>query len=75
MDIKDSKIRCDKCGEEMIVNTSMVLTSYPSQYGLICPSCGNYKTAYCHLCSENKKVQIYSEWCNLLSEVLSKEAL
>lgn len=32
--------KCKKCGKETSVDTSMVLTSYPPQYGYTCEHCG-----------------------------------
>ena len=49
-------IKCDKCGENMIVDTRVVLTSIPPMYECYCPKCGNRKYAYCSECLENEKI-------------------
>lgn len=32
---------CKRCGSEVIVDDSMVLTSMPPQYAYKCPNCGD----------------------------------
>lgn len=34
-------MKCSKCGEELIVDDSVVLTSYPSKYKAWCENCGD----------------------------------
>lgn len=41
-------MKCPKCGEEMSLYTSMVLTSYPPKYKAVCPKCGNVEYLYCN---------------------------
>lgn len=41
-------IKCPYCGEAAEVNTSMVLTSYPPQYGYHCDHCNKHGYIYCH---------------------------
>lgn len=38
-------IECPKCGEKIYRDTTIVLTSYPEQYGYFCESCGWTGTA------------------------------
>ena len=41
-------IKCPHCGEAAEVNTSMVLTSYPAQYGYYCNHCDKHGFIFCH---------------------------
>lgn len=41
-------IKCPHCGEAAEVNTSMVLTSYPAQYGYHCEHCDKHGFIFCH---------------------------
>lgn len=41
-------IKCPHCGEAAEVNTSIVLTSYPAQYGYHCKHCGKHGYIFCH---------------------------
>lgn len=38
------QLYCDKCGAEMKINDSVLMT-YPPQYGYTCPSCDNCETS------------------------------
>lgn len=49
-------IKCDKCGENMIVDRRVVLTSIPPMYECYCPKCDSRKYAYCSECLENEKI-------------------
>jgi hypothetical protein len=39
--------KCAKCGEMAKVDTSMVLTSYPTQYSYYCGHCGHHGYTFC----------------------------
>lgn len=54
-------VKCDKCGCPMIVDASVILTSYPPKYTAICPSCGNIQYPFTTECFENEKVYNYGE--------------
>ena len=49
-------IKCPHCGEAAEVNTSMVLTSYPAQYGYHCKHCDRHGYIYCHELPEKQLV-------------------
>lgn len=38
----DAYCKCDKCGAEVKVDTSMILTSNPPKYKYTCAACGNH---------------------------------
>lgn len=38
---------CKKCGSEVVVDASIVLTSLPPQYHYECPNCGNVGSVRC----------------------------
>ncbi len=38
--------KCPKCGEYMLLDTSVVLTSYPPQYPYKCEHCGHYDSSF-----------------------------
>ena len=40
-------MRCNKCGNELDVDTRVVLTSYPPQYNAYCPTCGERTYIFC----------------------------
>ena len=43
-----SYCKCKKCGcEKAEVDTSVVLTSYPTQYSYKCPECGEFGYIFC----------------------------
>lgn len=37
--------KCSKCGGQLYINDSVVLTSYPPQYQYYCKVCGNVETS------------------------------
>ena len=37
--------KCSKCGAQLYINDSVVLTSYPPQYQYYCKACGNVETS------------------------------
>lgn len=37
--------KCSKCGEQLYIDDSVVLTSYPPQYQYYCKACGNVETS------------------------------
>lgn len=37
--------KCSKCGSQLYINDSVVLTSYPPQYQYYCKDCGNVETS------------------------------
>lgn len=41
------KYKCPKCGGEVIVDRSMVLTSYPPKYKAVCTKCGEISYPFC----------------------------
>jgi hypothetical protein len=45
----------------MIVDATIILTSYPPQYTLICPECGHTITRQCSECEENKHLYTFDE--------------
>lgn len=54
-------IKCPKCNTDMIVDATIILTSYPPQYTLICPECGHTITRQCSECGENKHLYTFDE--------------
>ena len=38
---------CKNCGSKVILNTSIVLTTYPEQYGYHCDNCGKNGSIFC----------------------------
>lgn len=38
--LKETTIKCPKCGEFIYKDVSVVLTSYPPQYRYVCTKCG-----------------------------------
>lgn len=40
-------MNCKKCGNELKVDTSVILTSYPSMYNAYCPVCDERTYVYC----------------------------
>jgi transcription elongation factor Elf1 len=46
-------IECPKCGGVAVIDSSIVLTSYPPQYEWFCPDCGAH--GYIH-CDEVKSI-------------------
>ena len=39
---------CEKCGEKVYIDTSIVYTSLPPMYRYDCPKCGNVNYIFCH---------------------------
>ncbi len=37
--------KCSKCGGQLYINDSVVLTSYPPQYQYYCKDCGNVENS------------------------------
>lgn len=60
-------MKCDKCGGELKVNTSIVLTSYPPMYETYCENCG-FGYIYC---SEYNELETKS----MIAQVLKEEQL
>lgn len=54
-------IKCPRCNADMIVDATIILTSYPPQYTLICPECGHTITRQCSECEENKHLYTFDE--------------
>ena len=54
-------IKCPRCNADMIVDATIILTSYPPQYTLICPECGHTITRRCSECDENKHLYTFDE--------------
>jgi len=42
-----SGIACPNCGEELLINKTITLTSYPPQQYVDCPKCGYRGTVFC----------------------------
>lgn len=43
-----SYCKCKKCGfEKALVDTSVILTTYPPQYSYKCPECGEFGYVFC----------------------------
>ena len=40
---------CSKCGGQLYINDSVILTSYPPQYQYVCQTCGNVETSHIQL--------------------------
>lgn len=40
---------CSKCGCQLLLNTRIVLTTFPEQYQYLCEACGNVETSYLRL--------------------------
>lgn len=40
-------MNCKKCGNELKVDTSVILTSYPPQFNAYCPVCDERTYVYC----------------------------
>lgn len=38
---------CKKCGNELKVDTGIILTSYPPKYNAYCPVCDEHTYVYC----------------------------
>ena len=50
---------CPKCGKDAEADVSIILSSYPGQYGYYCPHCGAHGSVLCSEVDEyrfNKKV-------------------
>lgn len=39
---------CENCGNKAVVDTSVVLTTYPPQYSYSCPTCGHKGYLVCY---------------------------
>ena len=70
-------MNCKKCGNELKVDTSVVLTSYPTMYNAYCPICGERTYVYCNeYNSELNRLKIEDYFNNQLKgDVLIKEYL
>lgn len=77
-------MNCKKCGNELKVDTSVILTSYPPQYNAYCPVCDERTYVYCNeYNSELNRLKIEEYFNNqqwepviqLDGDVLSKEYL
>ena len=54
-------MRCRKCGSEMIIDYSRVLTSLPPKYKATCDRCGNVEYPDCSECYDEVHYEaIYS---------------
>ena len=38
---------CNKCGNELKIDTSVILTSHPPKYKAYCPVCDEHTYVYC----------------------------
>lgn len=71
-------MKCKKCGNDLKVDTSVVLTSYPSQYNAYCPICDERTYVYCSEYNSELnrlKIEDYFNSQQLEGNVLSKEYL
>lgn len=66
-------IKCPRCNADMIVDATIILTSYPPQYTLICPECGHTITRQCSECEENKHLYTFDEVNELQKKVHQSE--
>ena len=41
--------KCSKCGSQLYIDDSVVLTSYPPMYQYYCKECGNVETSHIRL--------------------------
>ena len=41
--------KCSKCGSQLYIDDSIVLTSYPPMYQYYCKECGNVETSHIRL--------------------------
>lgn len=42
--IINSSKKCSKCGSDMVIDDTHILTTYPPQYSYECSKCGNIET-------------------------------
>lgn len=54
---------CEECGTKMLIEEGVVYTSYPQQYGYICPKCGHMQFSFenellCNDKEEEPKINI-----------------
>ena len=57
-------MKCNKCGGELKVNTSVILTSFPSKYETYCENCGFgyiYCSEYNELETKSMIAQVFKE--------------
>lgn len=40
---------CSKCGGQLYINNTLVLTTYPPKYQYYCKDCGNVEASFLHL--------------------------
>ena len=66
-------IKCQECGEKMIIDRSAMLTSLPPRYTCTCPKCGNIQYEYCTTCdsgySPDEITKAYDEAVEKFSEI------
>lgn len=62
-------IKCQECGEEMIIDRSKVFTSLPPMYICKCPKCKNTQYEYCSLCDSGDSLKKY------IKEVMEEQPL
>ena len=74
--------KCKKCGKETSVDTSIVLTTYPAQYGYTCEHCGERGLCFtyeAHLINENtyglQGVRIPDKLHDYVSEQIALETV
>ena len=60
---------CKKCGNKAIVDTSVVLTTYPPQYSYSCPSCNDKGYIFCHEIKDDAGIDLADKIEHLAKEV------
>lgn len=74
-------MNCKKCGNELKVDTSIILTSYPPQFNTYCPICNEHKFLYCdeYYGQHSPKIETHEigkwtrdELINLIKEVIDE---
>ena len=46
---RPTNAKCSKCGHQLYINDTVVLTSYPPMYQYMCKDCGNIENSFIHL--------------------------
>ena len=62
------EFKCEKCGETMSLDTSVVLTSYPAMYECFCEKCGHIQYIFCSEQNNYKWKRIKTELCEYKHE-------
>lgn len=54
--------KCEECGGQLQLDTSVVLTTYPCQYRYVCSDCGNVESSFVKLPQYKQLPKVTLDW-------------